>query len=65
MLMFGSLTGLLLAIMLDNAGGAWDNAKKYIESGQHGGKVRIPPLPPPPHEHPPSCCMRVCAHCVH
>ena len=38
MLMFGSLTGLLLAIMLDNAGGAWDNAKKYIEMGHHGGK---------------------------
>ena len=42
MLMFGSLTGLLLAIMLDNAGGAWDNAKKYVETGQHGGKVCFP-----------------------
>merc|ERR1712196_638154 len=37
-LMFGTLTGLLLALFLDNAGGAWDNAKKYIESGAHGGK---------------------------
>ena len=31
-------SGVLLAIMMANAGGAWDNAKKYIESGQHGGK---------------------------
>ncbi len=30
--------GVCLAIMLANAGGAWDNAKKYIESGKHGGK---------------------------
>ena len=35
----GSLvTGFLLAVMMANAGGAWDNAKKYIESGVHGGK---------------------------
>ncbi|EKX54855.1 hypothetical protein GUITHDRAFT_156810 [Guillardia theta CCMP2712] len=37
-MMFGSLTGLLVAVLLDNAGGAWDNAKKYIETGMHGGK---------------------------
>ncbi|MDD7593723.1 MAG: sodium-translocating pyrophosphatase [Peptoniphilaceae bacterium] len=38
-LLVGALiTGVLLAIMMANAGGAWDNAKKYIESGQHGGK---------------------------
>jgi K(+)-stimulated pyrophosphate-energized sodium pump len=32
------LTGQLLAVMLANAGGAWDNAKKYVEDGHHGGK---------------------------
>jgi K(+)-stimulated pyrophosphate-energized sodium pump len=31
-------TGVLLAIFMSNAGGAWDNAKKYVESGAHGGK---------------------------
>jgi K(+)-stimulated pyrophosphate-energized sodium pump len=32
------VTGFLLAIFMANAGGAWDNAKKYVEQGQHGGK---------------------------
>jgi len=32
------LTGQLLAVMLANSGGAWDNAKKYVEDGHHGGK---------------------------
>ena len=35
----GSLvSGVLMAIFMSNAGGAWDNAKKYIEGGEHGGK---------------------------
>ncbi|MBF8981948.1 sodium-translocating pyrophosphatase [Lutibacter sp. B2] len=38
-LLAGSLiSGVLLAIMMANAGGAWDNAKKYVEEGHHGGK---------------------------
>ncbi|PAB60808.1 sodium-translocating pyrophosphatase [Anaeromicrobium sediminis] len=38
-LLAGALaSGVLLAIMMANAGGAWDNAKKYIEEGHHGGK---------------------------
>ena len=32
------VSGLLLAVLMDNAGGLWDNAKKYIESGHFGGK---------------------------
>ena len=33
MLMVGTISGVLLATVLNNGGGAWDNAKKYIESG--------------------------------
>lgn len=33
-----SVSGFALAVFMSNAGGAWDNAKKYIESGHHGGK---------------------------
>ena len=38
MLIGAIATGFLLAIMMANAGGAWDNAKKYIEAGAYGGK---------------------------
>lgn len=38
LLMGGLVTGFTLAVMLNNAGGAWDNAKKYIEKGHYGGK---------------------------
>ena len=42
-LLIGSISsGFLLAIMMANAGGAWDNAKKYIEAGAHGGKGSDP-----------------------
>ncbi len=38
-LLMGTLvSGVSLAVFLSNSGGAWDNAKKYIEAGQHGGK---------------------------
>jgi K(+)-stimulated pyrophosphate-energized sodium pump len=38
MLMIGTIVGILMALFLNNAGGAWDNAKKYIETGEFGGK---------------------------
>jgi K(+)-stimulated pyrophosphate-energized sodium pump len=38
MLAGATLAGVLLALFMANSGGAWDNAKKYIESGAHGGK---------------------------
>jgi len=37
-LMFATVAGILMALFLNTAGGAWDNAKKYVETGAHGGK---------------------------
>jgi K(+)-stimulated pyrophosphate-energized sodium pump len=37
-LMVGTIAGILMALFLNNSGGAWDNAKKFIEMGQYGGK---------------------------
>ena len=37
-LMVATIAGILLATVLNNSGGAWDNAKKYVEMGHHGGK---------------------------
>jgi K(+)-stimulated pyrophosphate-energized sodium pump len=36
--MVGTIAGILLAMLMNNGGGAWDNAKKFIETGQYGGK---------------------------
>ena len=38
MLAGATASGFLLAVFMSNSGGAWDNAKKYIEGGAHGGK---------------------------
>jgi K(+)-stimulated pyrophosphate-energized sodium pump len=43
LLMIGTVGGILLALVLNNGGGAWDNAKKFIEAGAHGGKYLIGP----------------------
>jgi len=37
-LMIGTISGVILALFLNNSGGAWDNAKKFIEAGNYGGK---------------------------
>ena len=37
-LMFATSTSILMALFLNNGGGAWDNAKKYVETGKFGGK---------------------------
>jgi len=41
MLMVGTIAGILLATVMNNAGGAWDNAKKFIEAGAYGGKGSV------------------------
>lgn len=42
LLMVGTIAGILMATVLNNGGGAWDNAKKYIETGMYGGKRSEP-----------------------
>ena len=42
LLMVGTIAGILMALFLNNGGGAWDNAKKYIEAGHFGGKRSDP-----------------------
>ena len=37
-LMFATSTGIMMALFFNNGGGAWDNSKKYIETGKFGGK---------------------------
>lgn len=38
LLMIGTISGILMATFLNNSGGAWDNAKKFVETGKYGGK---------------------------
>ena len=37
--MFATSTGILMALFFNNGGGAWDNAKKYVETGKFGGNT--------------------------
>ena len=41
LLIGATVTGFVLAVMMANSGGAWDNAKKFVEEGHHGGKGSV------------------------
>jgi K(+)-stimulated pyrophosphate-energized sodium pump len=41
-LMVSTIVGVIMALFLNTGGGAWDNAKKYVETGAHGGKRSEP-----------------------
>ena len=50
LLIGGLSSGFVLAIFMANSGGAWDNAKKYVEEGNFGGKGHLRPEPEHPHQ---------------
>ncbi len=54
LLIGATISAIMLAVFTGNAGGAWDNAKKFIESGGIGGQAKVPPPTPRPSSATPS-----------